>query len=375
MISDAEVLSQLIGVAYDAALDPLLWPRVLEQTCAFVGTCAAMIFAQDAALKSGNRYYSWGDDPTYTRLYFEKYIKMSPFIVAQHLFQIGEVKTIHDLVPHDELLETQFHREWMKPQGYLDNIFSNIDKSVTSYAAFAVVRHERQGFAGEEARQRMALIVPHVRRAILISKLIDLHKAERAVFTEALDGIAAGVFLVRSNGQIVFANAAAQVMLGEQRIVRGSQGLLSAVDPQANRALQDVFGASRHGDVAVGTKGISVPLSTSSEQHWIAHVLPLTRRQADISRTATAAVFVRKAALDTPAPMEVIAKVYKLTPGELRVLIAVLEVGGVAAIADALGISEATVRTHLHHVFEKTGTSGQVDLVKLVAAHASPFGN
>ena len=147
------------------------------------------------------------------------------------------------------------------------------------------------------------------------------------------------------------------------------------MDPQANRALQDVFGASRHGDIAVGTKGISVPLSTSSEQNWIAHVLPLTRRQADISRAATAAVFVRKAALDTPAPMEVIAKVYRLAPGELRVLTAVLEVGGVAAVADALGISEATVRTHLHHVFEKTSTRGQVDLVKLVAAHASPFGN
>ena len=99
MISDAEALSQLIGLAYDAALDPLLWPRVLEKTCAFVGACAAMIFAQDAALKSGNRYYSWGDDPAYTRLYFEKYIKMSPFAVHKECSrqwtrrQIGHCRT------------------------------------------------------------------------------------------------------------------------------------------------------------------------------------------------------------------------------------------------------------------------------------------
>jgi len=31
------------------------------------------------------------------------------------------------------------------------------------------------------------------------------------------------------------------------------------------------------------------------------------------------------------------------------------------------------VRTHLQHVFEKTETSRQADLVKLVAGYSSPF--
>ena len=36
--------------------------------------------------------------------------------------------------------------------------------------------------------------------------------------------------------------------------------------------------------------------------------------------------------------MAAIAALYKLTPSELRMLRAVLEIGGVRAIADALGI-------------------------------------
>jgi DNA-binding CsgD family transcriptional regulator len=36
-------------------------------------------------------------------------------------------------------------------------------------------------------------------------------------------------------------------------------------------------------------------------------------------------------------------------------------------------ISESTVRSHLKRLFEKTDTHRQVDLVKLVAAHAAPF--
>jgi hypothetical protein len=47
-------------------------------------------------------------------------------------------------------------------------------------------------------------------------------------------------------------------------------------------------------------------------------------------------LFVRKAALEGPGPAEVIAKIYKLTPTELRVLLAVVEVGGAPEVAEAL---------------------------------------
>ena len=80
-----------------------------------------------------------------------------------------------------------------------------------------------------------------------------------------------------------------------------------------------------------------------------------------------AAVFVRKAAIDAPPAPEIIAKHFGLTPGELRVLLAIVEIGGVPETAEALGIGEATVKTHLHRLFHKTGAKRQADLVKLVA--------
>jgi DNA-binding CsgD family transcriptional regulator len=55
------------------------------------------------------------------------------------------------------------------------------------------------------------------------------------------------------------------------------------------------------------------------------------------------------------------------------VLRAVVEIGGVPEIADALGIGEATVKTHLHRLFAKTGTSRQAELVKLVAGFSNPL--
>ena len=43
-------------------------------------------------------------------------------------------------------------------------------------------------------------------------------------------------------------------------------------------------------------------------------------------------------------------------------------------VASAMGISEATVRTHLKAIFQKTGTCRQADLVKLLAGVTGPLG-
>jgi len=77
--------------------------------------------------------------------------------------------------------------------------------------------------------------------------------------------------------------------------------------------------------------------------------------------------------LDAPSPPEAVAQAYKLTPMELRVLLGVVELGGVPAVAHALGIAETTAKTHLGHLYEKTGAGRQADLVKLVAEFSNPL--
>jgi len=158
--------------------------------------------------------------------------------------------------------------------------------------------------------------------------------------------------------------------------VRAASGRLYAADAAANQTLQDIFAAAEWGDQAVGVKGISVPLPARAGPEHVAHVLPLTagtRRKAGARYAAVAAIFVREASLDAPSPLETIAKRFQLTPSELRVLLAIVEIGGAPEVANALGVSEATVKTHLRHVFEKTSTTRQADLVKLVARFANPL--
>jgi DNA-binding CsgD family transcriptional regulator len=158
--------------------------------------------------------------------------------------------------------------------------------------------------------------------------------------------------------------------------LHASLGRLLANDPDVNRALRDIFLAAAAGDAAIGVRGVAVPLVARDGERYVAHVLPLSsgaRRGAGLGYAAAAALFVQKAALATRSPPEAIAKTYRLTPMKLRVLLAIVEVGGVPEVARTLGIGESTVKTHLGRLYEKTGARRQADLVKLFAGYASPL--
>ena len=134
--------------------------------------------------------------------------------------------------------------------------------------------------------------------------------------------------------------------------------------------------------IAAGTseedvaKGSAVPLKGHSGERYVAHVLPLMageRRKAGTTSSAIAALFVCARPKWKPhLHPEVIGKTYKLTPTELRVLRAIVNVGGVRQVAGNLGVHpDTTIKTHLGRLFEKTGVHRQADLVKLVAGYSS----
>ena len=356
-MEDVEQVSSLIRDIHDAAVDPTLWPGVLGKARAFVGGSAAALFAWDAARGELDVYHEDGGLDPQCRQLFE------------------ETASIADLRANGEFLESRFNEEQARPQLQADFICAVLDKSATGAAMLGIFRHERGDLVDETARRRMRMIVPHVRRAVLIGRAMDLKTVDAVTFADALDGLSAGLFLVDATGRIVHANASGHAMLNDRAVLRAASGKLIALESSAATALNEIFAMAGGGDAAVGPKGIAVPLRARDGSCYLAHVLPMTsgaRRRAGACYAAVAALFVHKAELEAPSLPEAIARFHKLTPGELRVLLAIVLVGGVPETAEALGVAEATVKTHLHRVFGKTGASRQADLVKLVAGFSYP---
>jgi DNA-binding CsgD family transcriptional regulator/PAS domain-containing protein len=374
---DFPAFSTLIGDIYDASVDPTRWRAVLVKLRTFIGGSGAAIFSKDATTKSLNVHYDCGGvDPYYHQLYVEKYEKIDPSTTAHVLSDVEQTISTIDVMPFDQFYATRFYREWGEPQGLVDFAAAVLDKTATGAALFGVFRRKEHGVVDEDTRWRMSQLVPHIRRAVTIGRVIELKTAQAATFADTFDGLSAAMFLVDDAGRVVHVNASGYAMLRDATVLRSAGNKLVATDPKAALALAEVFAVAGKGDAAVGIKGIAVPLSCIEGDCYTAHVLPLSsgaRQSAGASYAAVAAVFVRKAEVMAPSLPEVIAKHYRLTPTELRVLLAIVQVGGVPETAEALGIGEATVKTHLHRLFSKTGTTRQADLVKLVAGFANPL--
>jgi DNA-binding CsgD family transcriptional regulator len=203
--------------------------------------------------------------------------------------------------------------------------------------------------------------------------VIDLSQAEAATFADILDGLSPAIYLIDADGLIVHGNAAGRAVLDKGDLLRGVHGRLTAIDPQVDQALHAAFIAVNK-DTETGGKGRALPMKGRAGGRYVAHVLPLTageNRKAGAASNAVAALFVRKAELEAEPSSEVIGRTYKLTPTELRVLRAIVNVGGVRQVAGNLGVADTTIKTHLGRLFEKTGVSRQADLVKLVAGYSS----
>jgi DNA-binding CsgD family transcriptional regulator len=362
-------ISDFIEDIYDAGLEPARWNDVVVGINEFVGGQACGIFSKDTISKFGVTHYYCGADPYYIKLYSDTYSEFGPLAPSSPL---GQILSIPDLVPFDEYRHGRFYQEWLRPQGIIDMANVVIEKSKPNCAVLLSV-HVGKRMVDDEMRQRIALVAPHVQRALMINKAIEFRKSEAAAFADTLDGLSAGIFLVDAQCRIVHANTAGHGMLCEDDFLCSIGGQLVARNAQANHDLREVVTGGGVG-MAAGSSAFS--LTDHDGGRYVAHLLPLksvVRNGTAAPLKAVAAVFVSKAELDSQSYGGLVARAFGLTPAELRVLLAIVEVGGVPETSETLGIAETTVKTHLKRVFSKTGASRQADLVKLAVGFSNPL--
>jgi DNA-binding CsgD family transcriptional regulator/PAS domain-containing protein len=373
-MTEQATLSRLIAGMYDATLEPGQWPEVLARIVAFVGGHGGCLLAKDPTSRDIEAHWRTGVEPHYQRLYDETYSKIGP-LAALTFGDVGQIVSVPEVAPYDEFRRSRFYLEWAAPQGWVDVALTVLDKSGGSWGFLGISRNATHGMVDDEMRRRIALVVPHVRRALRIGRAIERRQADAATFADILDRLTAGLLLLDAQGRIVHTNAAAGDMLRDGRLLRAIGKRLAGGDAQSERTLRETAILPRAEGVNLGSEGVLVPLRTCDGERYIARAMPLANaapRGAGETAEATTAVFVRRATMDAPSAPDIIAESYKLTPTELRVLCALVEVGGVPDVAASLGIAETTVKTHLARLFAKTGARRQAELVKLVAGFSMP---
>jgi DNA-binding CsgD family transcriptional regulator len=141
--------------------------------------------------------------------------------------------------------------------------------------------------------------------------------------------------------------------------------LLKAID----EAVRDIVGR------AGGEHSLAIP-DVDGGPGYVATLLPVShgnRRDIVAPFAASVALFTKDPIEAPPLPGEAFARLYKLTGGELRVLLGLAQGLGGKEAAELLGISEPTIRTHLQRIYSKTNTVRQSDLLRLFQNATPPI--
>lgn len=206
--------------------------------------------------------------------------------------------------------------------------------------------------------------------------MLNVRAPGNDMLSAALDLLLIGVVLVDADSRIVHTNRAGARQIGAPHALRHRGGRLSAHSLVAAAALRAAIAEVVRPDRPhlAGT-GIAVPIAGPDGRNVAAWVLPLDAAACSApigAGTARAAVFLREIGETARLPGEMLARHYRLTPAECRVLRLLTAGQRPHEMAAALGCSETTVRTHLRHLFTKTGSRGQADLVRLALSALAP---
>ncbi|OAF16410.1 helix-turn-helix transcriptional regulator [Bradyrhizobium neotropicale] len=367
-----EKLLSLVADIYDASLDDSRWTTTLGSIVDLAGGQSGglvWIGAAGEAMIS----HAVGVEPAHVQSYIETYEPFDPSRGVLHA-PVGQIQTIRDWIDVDEFRTTRFYNEWARPQGLEDAANIMLHKSAEGISRLSIMK------AGSAVDRRMYQVIshltPHVQRAVLVRQKLQQQNALEATSARTLDALQTAVLLLDADGNIVHSNASARDILDEADVLRSVHGRLVTSDLNADRVLRQALAGTVLGDRAMTSASISLHLMARDGSRYVGHLLPLTagrRQMFAAGYEACAVLFVSKAALDTIVAPDLIRKLFKLTPAELRVFLSIVEIGGVPDVARSMGIAETTIKTHLARIFTKTGTKRQADLVRLVAAFSPPI--
>lgn len=378
MRRDATRFSELVGAIYDCAIDPAGWPETLRQLSGeleFANSLLALTSLPDGRSQI-NETHGIPD------VWKQRMGDFVPDIVemwggpAMMLAQPFDRATVLSRVNPDALRSgNRFIREWHEPQGLIDTAVTLLTHDSEGFGNWGLGRHRDQGAIRDIDVGRINLFIPHLQRAVKISRLFEAQSVAARRFETVIQELTTPVVLVDGELNILHANRSAEELFAEGTILASHNGRLLVDGAGARKAIRDIVAQIGEDETGMRRGAIGLPAVGKAVAVHSLHVLPLRNGSVrqELRHGAVAAVFVSSPQVAPGRLGEVMAVLFGFTAAETRVFEHLAAGQTTRQVASSLGIAPSTVRTHLLRIFDKTGVHRQSGLVQLAAALAPPI--
>ncbi|MFI4933835.1 MAG: LuxR C-terminal-related transcriptional regulator [Caulobacterales bacterium] len=368
---DDGAFDDLIERVYDMALEPELWPGLLERLTVLFGGHAGSLVEENMESGRGGGL-TLGLDSEVPQLYFGYYASRNVLRRIENprerMVGFRPVITVdEESMPKSELARTEFYNDFLRPAGIHSVMTIGLWGRGVDFGGLDVYRPRGRASFSSVDRELASVLHPHLIRAFRLSGKLAETRQLNAGFAEALDQSPYGLMLLDEAGKIRHANTVASRMLADPGAgLKVFGGRLTATTPDDARRLGALIAGAGAADQP--RVGGSMAVRRPSERAPLSVVVaPLSAdRVAMFHRGPAVVVCVTDPEAASSVSETFLRDLFGLTAGQAKVAGALMDGQSPRQAAEALGLSFNTVRAHLAQIFAKTGVNRQAELVALM---------
>jgi DNA-binding CsgD family transcriptional regulator len=291
----------------------------------------------------------------------------SVFAVKDRIKEAGLVWRDRDVVDAEELEQSGFYQQWAFPQGLQHIARGVLTEQGSRLTYVALGRRADSGDFDSAELETMRRMLPHLQRTLELGQNISALHAVAGLMSEILNRLPVALLVISPDGKVTTRTRAADQILAcnDQIYLDGTSLQLRRADARAR--LRELVAAAH-----------SAP--APSQFYETMHVERIDRRPLYLTVSSISGGpgpdgrrFVLLIIVDPEHEPVIDGDALRARLGLTRseAQLAALLARGVRleAASESLSISSGTARTHLKHIFAKTGTDRQVELVRLILSN------
>lgn len=361
---NAEDFGDLLGLVYEAALQPETWGAALSAVReAFDANYVSLIVRPGANDDLQLIVSAAGEHKTIDRR--SRPLELSPF----HGLPPDRVVTVDDIFTETDWRASTYYRDWCAPDDVFHVMAVDIQTRDGGVYGFRITRGEGGERFGAADRARCQLLLPHLRRALDLHLSVNKDRQVNQLYGQAMAQLMVGAIVLDEKGRVLECNTMARaiVQMNDGLVIRDDQ--LEASYAADNRRLQRLVREVLDG---VGKPVRLRPIEAisisrpSGKVSWGLVVKSITPdRWTEGKHRPSAAVFLRDSESKAMPPVKLAQELFQLTGAETMLAIQLANGLSLEEAAEALNIRRNTARAHLRSIFSKTGVRRQTELVRI----------
>ena len=362
---------RLLDLVYESGVEPDLWPAVLRALGELAGAQSAVLIQQNEVTGKGHGI-RWNSDPAAVEPYYGYFatrnvLHNTPDPESTVRNWRPCVLTDEDKLPKDELLRTEYYNDFMRRFDTHSALMIRVALQGMDTVTINLTRPCRRERYGPEEIAFARRVQPHLIRAFSLGQKVSKVRSLGEDLAAWLDRAPDAFFLLRPDGRIGHRNEAARRLMAKSSALRDVGGRLTSSRADEARRLDRLVAAATSPDPARRTGG-AMALARAGRRR----LLHLTVAPLCAGGAGGAVVCVGDLEAGASPREQALRELFGLTAAEARVAVALFEGATLKEAAAAFGVSRHTVHNQLTGIFDKTETTRQSELVRLMARTVRP---